>query len=289
VDVEPAGFMMDPVAVEDAVTSRTKAIVPVHLFGQAANMSALQFISERHGIPIIEDAAQAIGTQVANGTRVGSIGAIGCFSFYPTKNLGAFGDAGLLTTNNDALAVQLRQMRNHGMEPRYYHKFIGGNFRLDSLQAAVLRVKLPHLPAWHAARRANAALYERLFVESGLSKGAGHSHFTDGNTVLLPASLDPGVAEDHHIYNQYTIRVQDRDGLRSHLQHHGIGTEIYYPVPFHRQQCFDYIGSTDDAFPVTNELCSTVLSLPIYPELTSAQIEEVVATVLAYQRTTAPS
>lgn len=287
VDVDPVSFNIDPILVRAAITPRTKAIVPVHLFGQSADMDAMMAISAETGIPIIEDAAQAIGTQWSDGRRVGSIGRMGCFSFYPTKNLGAYGDAGLITTNDDALGVHLKQLRNHGMEPRYYHAFIGGNFRLDALQAAVLRVKLPHLPAWHEARRANARLYTELFVREGLSERTGVTTFDDANRVLLPHALHEGLgaagegsgATDHHIFNQYTIRVEKRDEARAFLQSRGIGSEIYYPVPFHRQACYASMHLNDSNFPVSNALADTVVALPIFPELNREQIEEVVVTV----------
>lgn len=286
VDVDPLTMNIDPDAVRRAITPRTKAIVPVHLWGQAADMDAIMAIANEHGIAVIEDAAQAIGTQDRHGRRVGSIGRMGCFSFYPTKNLGALGDAGLITTNDDALATHLRQLRNHGMEPRYYHAFIGGNFRIDAMQAAVLRVKLPHLPGWHAARRRNAALYERLFIEAGLATEAGRTSFDDDNLILLPpmVNADSG-AEDHHIVNQYTIRSAHRDALRAELQARGIGSEIYYPVPFHRQACFADLRPNDADFPVANALAASVLSVPIFPELTEAQIAEVVATIADIERT----
>jgi len=286
VDVDEVSFNIDPVLVRAAITPRTRAIVPVHLFGQSADMDALVAIATEAGIPIVEDAAQAIGTQDRHGRRVGSIGLIGCFSFYPTKNLGAFGDAGLITTNDDALAVKLRQIRNHGMEPRYYHAFVGGNFRIDAIQSAVLNVKLPHLASWHEGRRRNAAIYDRLFVEAGLSDGTGHTRFDERNRVLLPKALNAdGGAPDHHIYNQYTIRVEDRDALRAFLQERGIGTEVYYPVPFHRQECFAGLGLDDAAYPVSNRLAATVLSLPIFPELREEQLREVVATIAEFVRT----
>jgi dTDP-4-amino-4,6-dideoxygalactose transaminase len=286
VDVDNVSYNIDIDAVRRAITPRTKAIVPVHLFGQAAAMDELMALSLETGIPIVEDCAQAIGTQTADGRRVGGIGHIGCFSFYPTKNLGAFGDAGLVTTNDDELATRLRRIRNHGMEPRYYHSMIGGNFRLDAMQAAVLRVKLPHLPSWHAARRANAALYERAFIDAGLSEGPGRVHFDNANAVLLPAFVhaESGVA-DHHIVNQYTVRIAHRNALRTFLQERGIGSEIYYPVPFHRQECFSALGAADNDYPVSNCLAATVLSLPIFPELTSSQIDEVVATITEFVRT----
>lgn len=285
VDVDPVSFNIEPSSVRKAITSKTKAIVPVHLFGQAADMNALMQISRETGIPIIEDAAQAIGTQTSDGTRVGGIGTIGCFSFYPTKNLGAFGDAGLVTTNDDALAVKIKMLRNHGMEPRYHHQMVGGNFRIDALQAAVLSVKLPHLPSWHEGRRKNAALYTKHFIEQGLATRTGATEFSEQECVLLPAAVNEGTSTDHHIFNQYTIRVQRRDELRAHLQQKGIGTEIYYPIPFHRQECYADMNCVDADFPVSNALAESVISLPIYPELTPAQIEEVVVTVNEFERT----
>lgn len=288
VDVDPVTMNIDPTAVRAAITPRTKAIVPVHLFGQSADMDAIMAIGNEHGIAVIEDAAQAIGTQDRHGRRVGSIGMMGCFSFYPTKNLGAFGDAGLITTNDDALATHLRQLRNHGMEPRYYHGFIGGNFRIDAMQAAVLRVKLPHLPSWHAARRRNASLYEQLFLEAGLAEAPGRTRFDEGNTILLPKMVhaDTGHA-DHHIVNQYTIRSANRDALRAGLQAEGIGSEIYYPVPFHRQACYASLHCHDADFPVSNALADTVLSVPIFPELMPEQIHTVVETIARIERTLA--
>ncbi|MDZ4746537.1 MAG: DegT/DnrJ/EryC1/StrS family aminotransferase [bacterium] len=286
VDVDPVSFNIDPALVRAAITPRTKAIVPVHLFGQSADIAGLIDVCLDTGVPLIEDAAQAIGTQWADGRRVGSIGLMGCFSFYPTKNLGAFGDAGLITTNDDGLAVHLKQLRNHGMEPRYYHAFVGGNFRLDALQAAVLRVKLQHLPQWHAARRRNAALYTEMFVKEGLSEGTGRISFDEKNSVLLPQAVneDSGVT-DHHIFNQYTIQVKRRDELRTFLQSRGIGSEIYYPVPFHRQACYAYMNVPDAHFPVSNALADRVLALPIFPELNAEQIREVVVTVLEFLNT----
>lgn len=284
VDVDPNSFNIDPQAVRAALNSQTKAIVPVHLFGQAADMEALTDIHNETGIAIVEDAAQAIGTQTSDGTRVGSMGVIGCFSFYPTKNLGAMGDGGLVTTNNDDLAEKMMRLRNHGMEPRYYHRMVGGNFRLDAIQAAVLRVKLPYLPAWHQARRRNAEQYNQLFAEHGLTSGMSRA-FDSENTVLIPAVVTDQSAGDFHIYNQYTIQYRNRDALRTFLHKNGIGTEIYYPVPLHRQECFAGLKSSGSAFPIADSLCSTVLSLPIYPELAPSQIEEVTATVAEFQRT----
>src|SRR5919197_722910 len=233
VDIDPVTFNVDPDQVARAVTPRTKAIVPVHLFGQSAELDPIVRTAERAGIAVVEDAAQAIGATYK--TRpVGGIGALGCFSFFPSKNLGAFGDAGLVTTNDDGLAKRARLLRTHGMEPRYYHQVVGGNFRMDALQAAILRVKAPHLAAWTEARRANAARYRELLGAAGL----------DG-AVALP--VDP--SDRLHIYNQFVIRTADRDGLKKHLDAHGIGNEIYYPVPFHMQPCFADLGYPRGAFP----------------------------------------
>lgn len=286
VDVDLGSFNITVEAIRGAITPNTKAIVPVHLFGQSAPMDEIMSLAAEHNIPVVEDAAQAIGTTYRDGRRVGSIGQMGCFSFYPTKNLGAFGDAGLVTTNDDELASRLRQLRNHGMEPRYYHALVGGNFRIDALQAAVLRVKLPHLPAWHAARQRNAALYEKHFVESGLASAPGVTTFTTNELVLLPQAVNSSdqSGTDHHIFNQYTIRTQYRDELREHLASKNIGAEVYYPVPFHRQECFVGYGLNDADFPVSNELAASVLSLPIFPELTEEQIIEVVETITAFER-----
>lgn len=283
VEVDNVTFNLDPELTRKAITPRTKAIIPVHLFGQAADMDAFMAISREFNIPIIEDAAQAIGTQTADGRRVGSIGHIGCFSFYPTKNLGAFGDGGLVTTNDDEMAVRLKQIRNHGMEPRYYHRIMGGNFRLDAMQGAVLRVKLPHLPSWHAGRRRNAELYTKLFIEAGLSSGPGHTSFGPGNAILLPKAVSAGTAPDHHIFNQFTIRTAHRNALRTYLAERGIGSEIYYPVPFHRQECFASLNCDDNAFPISNCLAATVLSLPIYPELEEHHIREVVGAIAEFE------
>ncbi len=289
VDSEPLTFNINPALIESRITSRTKAIMPVHLFGQAADMDAIMTIADNHNIPVIEDAAQAIGSQYSDGRKLGSIGAMGCFSFYPTKNLGAFGDGGLITTNDEALYIKLKHIRNHGMEPRYYHKLVGGNFRLDALQGAVLNVKFPHLESWHAARRANAELYTKKFIAAGLATENGSSEACGGfdadNTILLPqAVFQHSGAKNHHIYNQYTIQTPKRDALRKHLADNGIGSEIYYPVPFHRQECFAYLNARDEDFSVANCLAAHSLSLPIYPELTEPQIANVVEQVAAFFR-----
>lgn len=285
VDSDPVTLNIDPVQLAAAITPRTKAIIPVHLYGQSADMDAIMDIANAHSIPVIEDAAQAIGTQYKDGRKAGSIGLMGCFSFYPTKNLGAFGDAGLITTTDKELAIKLKQLRNHGMEPKYYHKFVGGNFRIDAIQAAVLNVKFPHLDGWSARRRANAAMYSRLFIEHGLATEEGKTAFSTTDTVLLPKAVyeDSG-AVNHHIYNQYIIRVPRRDELRAELTAQGIGTEIYYPVPFHRQECFAALNANDTDFPVANFAAEHSLALPIYPELPEAQLRYVVETIAAFYR-----
>ena len=268
VDIDPVTFNVDPDAVARAVTPRTRAILPVHLYGLCADMDAIMAVAARAGVPVIEDAAQAIGSTIGS-RQAGSIGLAGCFSFFPSKNLGAFGDAGLITTQDAAFARELRLLRNHGAEPKYYHSRIGGNFRLDALQAAVLRVKAPHLAAWTAGRRANATRYRELFAEAGLV-----------DLIELPTQPDGYT----HIYNQFVIRAPRRDALRDHLTACRIGTEIYYPVPFHRQTCFADIVKPGDAFPVADQAAETSLALPIYPELSSEQQRHVVSSIAAFYR-----
>jgi dTDP-4-amino-4,6-dideoxygalactose transaminase len=255
VDIDPVTYNIDPAAVASAITSRTRAIIPVHLYGLSADMDPILDIARRAGVAVIEDAAQAIGTRY-KGRTVGGIGTLGCFSFFPSKNLGAFGDGGLVTTNDDDLAHRTRLLRNHGAEPKYYHKVVGGNFRLDALQAAVLRVKAPHLAAWTEARRRNAARYGALLAAAAASGKVG-----------LP--VEP--RGRYHIYNQYVIRVRERDALRSHLESAGVGTEIYYPVPFHLQECFAPLGHEAGAFPHAERAADETLALPIYGELTEDQ------------------
>jgi dTDP-4-amino-4,6-dideoxygalactose transaminase len=282
-DSSPIDFNIDVKSIENLITKNTKAIIPVHLYGQAAGMDAIMKIAEEKGIYVIEDGAQAIGAQYKNGSPVGSIGHIGCFSFYPTKNLGAFGEGGLVTTNNDKLAQKLRILRNHGMEPRYYHSYIGGNFRLDAIQAAVLSVKFPHLESWHEARRKNASYYNSLFIENGLAEKSGITKFDDNNKVLLPAAIyESAGVKNYHIFNQYVIHVKKRDDLRKYLADNSIGSEIYYPAPFHRQECFKYLNPVDADYPVANFLAEHTLALPVYPELKPEQIEFVVDTIKNY-------
>ena len=267
VDIDADTFNMNPAATAAAITSRTKAIIPVHLFGQSADLAPILAAAKPKNIPVIEDAAQAIGCEY-HGRPVGSWGAVGCFSFFPSKNLGGFGDGGLVTSTDDVLARRLKLIRNHGMEPKYYHHLVGANFRLDALQAAVLRVKLPYLAGWSDARRTNAARYRALFADAGLSN------------VTLPVEA----ADRNHIYNQFVVRVSDRDALKAHLDGAGIGTEVYYPVPFHLQECFADLGYQPGAFPVAEAAALSSLALPIYPELTEAQQAAVVAAIRAFYR-----
>lgn len=267
VDIDPVTYNLDPELVESKITPRTKAIELVHLYGQCSDMAALNAIGEKHGIPLVEDAAQAIGAE-ENGVRAGAMSAIGCFSFYPSKNLGGMGDGGFVTTNDDALAKKLLALRVHGSEERYYHKYVGLNSRLDGFQGAVLRVKLPHLDGWTNARRANADRYRQLFTDAGLTEQIG-----------LPVERENA----KHIYNQYVIRVpNDRDALRAFLTEKGIGTDIYYPVPLHLQECFAYLGYTEGDLPESEKAARETLALPIFPELRPEQQAYVVETIAEF-------
>ena len=265
VDIDPVTYNLDPDAVRAAITPRTRAIIPVHLYGLCADMDPILKIAADFGLEVIEDACQAIGARY-RGRPAGSMGAAGCFSFFPSKNLGAFGDAGLVTTNDSTLAHELRLLRNHGAEPKYFHKRIGANFRLDAIQAAVLRVKLPHLPRWTDMRRANAGRYDALFQDAGLT-----------SRITLP--VEP--AGYRHIFNQYVVRVPDRDRVRAYLGERGIGTEIYYPVPFHLQECFASLGHVEGDFPQAEAAAASTLALPIYGELTADQQAAVVTALAA--------
>jgi len=266
-DVRADTFNLDVADAARRITPRTRAILPVHLYGQAAEMESVNALARQHGIKVIEDAAQAVGA-TRGGKRIGGLGDFGAFSFFPTKNLGAFGDAGLLTTNDDVLAERATLLRNHGAHPKYFHKFVGGNFRLDAVQAALLAVKLPHLDGYAQLRAANAARYTEHFAKlPGL-----------GTKLILPTA-QPG---NGHIWNQYTLRLPGagrREALRTWLNARQIGTEIYYPVPLHAQECFAVLGQTDADLPVSARLAEEVLSLPIFPELTRAQQDEVIAAV----------
>lgn len=270
VDIDPGSFNISPTGIEKAITPRTRAIMPVHLYGRIADMDPIMAIARKYGLRVIEDAAQAIGSEDARGRRACSMGDIGCLSFFPTKNLGAFGDAGACVTDDEQLAAKLFKLRVHGMEPKYYHELIGGNFRLDEIQAAVLNVKLPHLDAWSAARQRNAAFYDAAFAKAAVP----------GLVTPPPA---PGGAR--HIYNQYCIRVPRRDELRAQLVAAGVGVEIYYPLPLHMQQCFAYLGHKPEDFPESLKASRESLALPIYPELEESQLQYVVDTIAACFRT----
>lgn len=291
VDSDPVTFNIDPAQIEKKITKKTKVIIPVHLYGQSAAMNEIIAIAKKHNLKIVEDAAQAIGTQYKDGKFVGTIGDIGCFSFFPSKNLGGFGDGGIVTTNDETLAEKLRIMRVHGMEPKYYHKMIGGNFRLDALQAAVLRVKLPHLDSWSAKRRENASTYTKYFLDAGLAEEEGRINFDTKNKVLLPKAVFKPISmgdlttsnlQNYHIYNQYIIRVEKRNELWDFLKKKEIGCEVYYPVPFHRQECFANLKNKDADYPVANDAAEKSLALPIYPELTNQQIKYVVDSIAEF-------
>ena len=282
-DIDPVTFNISPKDIERKITKKTKAIIPVHLFGQSVEMDEIMSIAKKHNLKVIEDAAQAIGVQYKDGRQVGTIGDIGCFSFFPSKNLGCFGDGGLVTTNNEELARKLKIMRVHGGEPKYYHKVIGGNFRLDAIQAAVLSVKLPHLNDWSTKRRENASLYTKLFIDHKLATEEGKSTFDESNNVLFPKAIYKSDAlTNYHIYNQYCIRVRQRDELRKFLSEKKIGTEIYYPVPFHKQECFSYLKTHDADYPISNTVAEQILALPIFPELTKEQIAYVVESIAEF-------
>ncbi|MBS0579587.1 MAG: DegT/DnrJ/EryC1/StrS family aminotransferase [Proteobacteria bacterium] len=283
-DIDPVTFNISPAAVEAFIAAqcderdgllvhrasgaRVRALMPVHLYGQMADMDALMKLARRYRLRVIEDAAQAIGSADAQQRRACSFGDVGCLSFFPTKNLGAFGDAGMCVTNDAALAERMDILRVHGGKPKYYHALIGGNFRIDELQAAVLNIKLRHLDEWSAGRQRNAAFYDDAFARARV-KG-----------VQTPRAM-PGA---RHIYNQYVIRVENRDALRQHLAAAGVGTEIYYPVPLHLQQCFAYLKLGAGDFPESERAAAETLALPIFPELTEAQLQYVVDTIAAYYR-----
>jgi dTDP-4-amino-4,6-dideoxygalactose transaminase len=274
VDIDPRTFNIDPAKISQAMTPKSKAIIPVHLYGQCADMAPIMELAKRHNLGVIEDAAQAIGSEYRDGRRACSMGTIGCLSFFPSKNLGCLGDGGMVVTNDAELAERIRILRVHGSQPKYYHKLIGGNFRLDTIQAAVLNVKLNFLDGWTKRRQENAARYETLFRQSGLvQKGK----------VRLPEPVyrDKGI-KHYHIYNQFVLRVERRDDLIAHLKQKGIGAEIYYPVPFHLQECFRYLGHKAGDFPESERAANETIAIPIYPELTMAQQTEVVEAIAAF-------
>lgn len=262
VDIDPVTYNIDPDAAAAAITERTKAIIPVHLYGRLADMDPIMAAARERGIAVIEDAAQAIGAFDTQRRQAGSIGDMGCFSFFPSKNLGGFGDGGMTVTSDADLGHRLKLLRMHGSEPKYYHAIVGGNFRLDALQAAVLRVKLKYLDDWTAARRRNADRYRQLIDEAQLS-----------DRIAVPQD-EPG-----HIYNQFVIRAPDRDDLREHLTVQNIGTEVYYPVPLHLQECFASLGYARGDLPHAEAAARETLALPVYPELTDAQLVHVVDSI----------
>lgn len=280
VDIDKNTFNISAKEVRKHITKKTKAIIPVHLYGYCANIEELNEISREFNIPIIEDACQAIGSKYKDGRRAGNLGLMGCFSFYPTKNLGGGGDSGAVTTNDEKIYNKLKQMRNHGMEPRYYHSFIGGNFRMDEFQAAILCNKMPHLENWNNKRRENAKLYKKYFQEYNLTED-NSIEFTKNNKVIIPLA-DQQEYHNLHIYHQYCIRVQKRDELKKFLADNEIGSDIYYPVPLHKQTCFNYLKRCDDDFSVTNAVCNEILALPIYPELKEEHIKFVVETIAKF-------
>jgi dTDP-4-amino-4,6-dideoxygalactose transaminase len=282
-DIDPDTYNLSPAAVQTFIErdceeragmlvnrrtgGRIRALMPVHLYGQSADMGPLLDIARRHKLKVIEDAAQAIGTDYRKGVRTGTLGDIGCFSFFPSKNLGAFGDAGLCTTNDADLAEKMRVLRVHGGKPKYYHAVIGGNFRIDELQAAVLRVKLKYLDRWTDGRRRNAMAYDAAFSNAEL-----------GSKIVTPHAASGG----RHIYNQYVVRAENRDGLKNYLFEQGVGTEIYYPVPLHLQECFKYLGYKAGDFPESERAAAETLALPIYPELDELQLSHVAAAVTRF-------
>ena len=267
VDITLDDYNIDPALIESRITPRTKAIMPVHLYGQCAAMEEINAIAKKHNIPVIEDAAQAVGAEY-DGKRAGALGTMGGFSFFPSQNLGAFGDAGAVTTEDEKLYEKLIDFRVHGMRPKYFHHYVGGNFRIDALQAAILSVKLPYLDSWSDGRRRNAKIYHSLFTEQKLI-----------GRVALPAELP----QRRHIYNQYILRFTDgratRDAVMSHLKSAGIGCDIYYPLTLPQQECFAGVPSSSDKFPNSDIAADQTLAIPIFPELTEGQLNEVVSAI----------
>ena len=268
VDIDPETYNLDPGKVADAITPRTKVIMPVHIYGQCASMDPILEIGKRRGIPVIEDAAQAIGA-TDNGRRAGSMGVMGCFSFYPTKNLGGAGDGGMITTSDDALAARLRRLRAHGGSTEYQHEEVGVNSRLDELQAAVLRVKFPSLDRWSDERAQKAHFYTELLNNANLS---------------FPLTAPQVRSDGRHIFHQYVIRVPgNRDALMDHLKAHGVGSKVYYPIPLHRQECFSYLGYKEGDLPQSESAARETTALPAYPELTDEQQVYVVETIKSFR------
>ena len=267
VDIEPDYFNIDQAKIENAITDKTKAIIPVHLYGQMADMNPIMEIAKKHDLLVVEDAAQAIGSKYHDGRKAGSIGNMGCFSFFPSKNLGGFGDAGMVVTNDTKLAEKLIHLRVHGSAPKYFHKIIGGNFRIDAIQAAVLSVKLDFLDQWTNKRQQNAETYKNLLLKSNLK-----------NTVKLP-NINKNY---HHIFNQYILRVPKRDELLKYLHSNNIGCEIYYPLSLSVQECFSYLGHKEGDFPEAEKASKETIAIPIYPELTLEQQHYIVDKIVEF-------
>ena len=270
VDIDPVTYNLEPMQVESKITARTRAIMAVHLYGQCADMEPLWQIAQRHDLPIVEDAAQAIGAEYG-GKRSGGLGTVGCLSFYPSKNLGAYGDAGMCLTDDADLAGRLKCLRVHGMEPKYYHKYLGWNARIDAVQAAILRVKLPHVEEWTEERQTAAARYDAMIEEHHLA-----------GFLTRPARAK----NRRHVFNQYVVRVADslRDGLMKHLKADNVACDIYYPVPLHRQECFADLGYAEGDFPASEEASRGVLALPMFPEITAEQQRRVVGSCATFLR-----
>jgi dTDP-4-amino-4,6-dideoxygalactose transaminase len=274
VDIDPETYNLDTSQIAARVNPKTRAIIPVHLYGQMADMEGVMRIAEKHNLIVMEDAAQAIGAE-HRGRRAGSIGHYGCFSFFPSKNLGAAGDGGMIVTNDAQRAEKLRCLRGHGSKPKYYHKIVGGNFRLDAIQAAIVTAKLKHLDRWTAARQRNAKMYDQLFTEAELTASSTSSHLAI-----------PKVVTDRHIFNQYVIRVSRRDELQGALKSDGVGTEIYYPVPMHLQECFAYLGYGAGAFKESERAAKETLALPVHPEVSGPQLRYVVECIRKFLEAT---
>ncbi len=276
VDIDPRSYNIDTARIEEKISERTRSILPIHLFGQCAEMDAIAVLARKHNLFVVEDAAQAIGAEYA-GSRAGALGDVGCLSFFPSKNLGGFGDGGMIVTDRGELAERIRILRVHGMQPKYAHRYVGINSRLDALQAVVLSVKLKHLDDWHRKRSENAEYYHRLFREAGM---------TERGPIVLPVGGDAETgaskAESRHVYNQYVIRTRDRDGLRAYLAEQGVGTEVYYPIPLHLQECFASLGYRRGDFPESERAAEETLALPIYPDLTREMQDYVVDRIASY-------
>ncbi|TKJ33267.1 transcriptional regulator [bacterium (candidate division B38) B3_B38] len=281
-DIDPGSFNIDPDLVERKITPRTRAIIPVHLFGQCAPMDEITQIAEKHNLQVVEDAAQAIGASY-KGRKAGSMGMVGCFSFYPSKNLGAMGDGGVVVTSKPELAERIRLLRNHGAESKYRYSTVGINSRLDALQAAILTVKLKYIDQWNRARRQNAENYTRLFRQANLAADE-QGKMDDDPSNHIPVIIPAVLPECHHVFHQYAIRVRDRDRLKDYLAREGIGTAIYYPIPLHLQKCFSYLGYKQGELKNAERCAAECLSLPIYPELTPTQQEYVVEKIAAFFR-----